>query len=39
MARRKRRAGLGARMTDRDYIESVVGAIIVCGALFLAMSL
>jgi len=26
-------------MTDRDYIESVVGAIIVCGALFLAMSL
>jgi len=26
-------------MTARDYIEAVVGAIIVCGALFLAMSL
>jgi len=26
-------------MTARDYIEAVVGGVIVCGALFLAMSL
>jgi len=26
-------------MTAREYIEAVVGGVIVCGALFLAMSL
>jgi len=26
-------------MTARDYVEAVVGGVIVCGALYLAMSL